>query len=333
MISLVRKRQPDAEVQVGISAYITVELIDAKTQVVKQKLRFKNLITDAGLDRIGANVGMNGIVFNTGGTNYCGVGTGSTAPANADTTLVTEVAPASSNRTLDNGGIANAYAYVSGPPDYHSGVRTFLFLEAQGNGNLTEIGIFSAVTGGSMWMRQLLKDGGGTPTTVVKTSSDQLRVTYELRVQPLQSDVSISRTISAVSYNITIRARNASAVGTWGSDLNGGALESFGLFGTNAQMCMALETTTLGARTAEPSGSQVSATSIAWAAYGGATYYRDMTAIFDPGIANFAGGIGSIVFYETGNGDQLFQASFSPAFTKDATKRLTLVIRISWTRV
>lgn len=318
---------------VGISAYITVELIDVKTGIIKQYLHFKNLITDAGLDRLGTNVGLDVIVFAAGGGNFCGVGTGSTAPANTDTTLVSEVGTPATDRSSSNGGISNTYSYVSGPPDYHRGVRTFLFTETQGNGNLTEIGIFSANTGGTMWMRQLLKDGGGTPTTVVKTSSEQLRVTYELRIQPLQSDVPITRIISTVSYDIVIRAREASVQGTWGSDGFGGALSNFGLFSTQAQHAAVLETQTLGARTSEPSGSQVNASTVAWAAYSSATYFRDMTAVWDSGVANFTLGIGSGVFYETGNGDQLFQANFTPRFDKDNTKRLTLITRLSWDRV
>lgn len=333
-----RERRIEIEPRINIEGWFTVELIDAKTQIVKQKLRFRNLITNAGLDYLGTGsaVGLS-LVTGAGGGGYCGLGTGSTAPANGDTTLVTEIAPAVDNRSTSTGGYSGTYGYTSGTPDYHYITRVYFFSETQANGNLTEVGIFSASTGGTMWTRQLLKDGGGTPTTVVKTASDQLKVTYEMRMQPLQSDASLSRTISTVAYTITVRARNAGTTGTWGYDGNGGALVNFGTTGTcwstSTNHAKALETGTLGARTSEPTGSQTSASSITWAAYSGATYYRDMTAKWEPAVANFAGGIGSAVFLEMHNGDQLFQSSFSPAFAKDNTMRLTLVARISWGRV
>jgi len=305
---------------VGLQGMIKVELIDAKTGRVKWKSKFPNLITNAGKDLIGVGA-LNNIVFNS--TSWCAVGLGSTAPANTDTTLVSET----STRTNDNGGFAtSADAYTAGPPDYHERSRVYLFSTAQANGNLTEIGIFDASTGGNMWMRQLLKDGGGTPTTIVKTSAEQLRITYYLRVQPLQSDVSITRVISGVSYDIVIRATQADNANNWGlAPLN------FGTWPTT--QAFAYETQTLGARTSFPAGTASQCNSTSAAAYSNGNYYRDVTWIWGAGVGNFTLGIGAISCLCMNNGATLFQMNFTPRIAKDNVKELTLVTRFSWDRV
>lgn len=311
------------EQKIGFEGWFTIQLIDAKTGRIKRELKFKNLITDVGLDFFGAS--SSGILPVIGSSGYCGLGTGSTTPANSDTTLVAEVSPSSSNRTTSNGGTFDVTGYVAGPPDYHKYVRTYLFLEAQANGNLTEVGIFTAVTSGTMWTRQLLKDSGGTPTTVIKTSSDQLKVIYELRVQPPQSDAVTSVTISGTSYTVSIR-------GVYVGDPGVGWVEVFtnNTFGGS----IGFETNTLVARTttSNPSGN-VASSSTTVAAYVNGNKYRDITYKFEPGIANFATGVGGIFAPAIGNGRYLFQIMFSPKFAKDNTMRLTLIVRVSFDRV
>lgn len=320
--------------RIGFKGRFTVELIDAKSGLIKRHLEFDNLITDAGLDYLGtgANYAMNTLI-----NSYMAVGTGSVAPTNADTTLGAEVAASRSN---SNGGIAEvngsgpAYAYW-----YRKITRNFT--ETIANGNLTELGLFTASTLGTMWCRQLFKDGTGTPTVIVKTNADQLRVTYEIRLYS-PADVTINPfVISGANYSVTTRAVNINDSNAWGVN---GPLNTFwsGVltnYDTNTYTYPGVQesdSNVLASPTGAPVGARILASSRTLAAYVGGTFYRDTTAIWEPGIANPVGGIGSILGwigyvynYPTYIG---FQQAFTPKIPKDNTKRLTYVMRLSWGR-
>lgn len=310
-----------------IEGWVTVELgrnlqAHDKNPIILRRLRFKNLIVDAGLDQLGGVTNMNGM------PNYIAVGTSSTAPAASDTDLVAPTGV----RTNSNGGFAdvtgfgasNLYAYIQ---------RTRLFLEAESNGNLTEVGFFKNNVGAPMWMRQLFKDGGGTPTTIVKTASDQLRIIYELRVYPPSVDVSSTISISTVSYTYTHRAANIGAL-QWGFAGAQCIFALFGLSGWSNNTAMAWETNTLGATSSVPTGTAIGSDSTTVGAYTNGTFFRDLTHKWEPATANFGTGIGATGFALGSSGQAAsnanFQTSWSPKFTKDNTKRLTLVTRISW---
>lgn len=315
----------EVERLIRLEGRLTVQLISAASGVIIREESFSNLITNAGLDSLGSASRQ----FNYWAqynNAWCGVGTGSTAPANTDTTLVTEIAPTTSNRTQSTGGNGITTAYVTGPPDYWWWKRTWLFVEAEANGNLTEVGIFDANTAGTMFMRQLLKDSGGTPTTIVKTSGEQLKIIWEFRLYPPASDVAEVVTISGTAYTITHRALGASSANDWGR------LEN--LF-SNSTAGRAFETATLQSRTASGNTTgQVDASSQSYATYTNGNYYRDLTLLWEPAVANFAGGIGRITLMPAFfAGNDCLQMSVNPVFAKDNTKRLTLVTRIAWARV
>lgn len=306
---------------VGIRGWFTVELIDARTGLVKQFLRFPNLITNAGLDRLAISRPLDNY-------QYCEVGTGSTAPAVTDTSLVTPLSP----RTNADGGFGNVNTYVVGPPDYQSLVITRLFTEAQVNGNLTEVAMWSALTGGTMFTRQLFKDGAGTPITITKTAADQLRITYEVRLYPPTADTAGAVTLDGTAHTLTHRAQDVSSTsGAWSNALT--RAQNTWLQITNTSQGGALETDVLVARTATSSGTLT--TSGTPAAYTNGNYYRDHTLIWDPGIANFGTGIGIITSWGADNSGttvRMFQTKFAPKITKTNVKRLTLVFRHSFNR-
>ena len=325
-------RVVELELGIGICGYVTVQLVRADGSI-KWESKFKNLITDVGLDMLFGRGGDRAIQALTQPTNvYAGVGTGSTSPTSADTTLDTEITPTTTHRTNSAGGYGSSGpTYVAGSPDYWWRQATFLFDFTQANGNLTEIGIFDANSGGLMFMRQLLKDSGGTPTTIVKTSAEQLRVIYEIRVQPLQSDnVQSGVTISATSYDITTRAANANVAGAWGD------FSTYCSFTAGFSRAFALETGTLGARTSIPSGTDVGSITPVVSSYSNGSFTRDIRYEWGPTIANFGSGIGSVVHGLKNTNDktaQLFQTGFNPAFAKDNTKRLRLDVRYTVDRV
>lgn len=318
---------------IRVEGFFSWQLISRGGIILRESAPTKNVITDNALDYIcgtpnlGSSIAHLVSAAGQASPRWVGVGTGSTTPTAADTTLDTEVSPASTNRTQANGGFSSTTGYVSGPPDYWWRTATYLFDFNQGNGNLTEIGLFGAVTGGMMSTRQLIKDSGGTPTTLVKTSDEQLRVQYTIRVYLLQSDIADTVTFSGQTYDIVTRAANAGqssmnhAQSMWSQGGNGAG---------------AYETQTLGARTGIPTGSHAFATSSTWASYSAGTYYRDRTHEWATGIANFATGIGAVTHGMTGGtstGERPFQTSFDPKIAKDNLKRLRLVFRYSVDRV
>jgi hypothetical protein len=328
-----------AGLHIGFSAYFTVELIDAATGRVKRKLHFKNLITDAALNALN-NTTVGTFIGGSGTLGFMGCGTGAVAPTNADTTLGAEIAPASSNRTNSNGGIGEVFG--AGPANaYWFRKTTYNFVEAQANGNLTEIGLFTASSGGTMWCRQLLKDGTGTPTVVVKTAADQLRVTYEVRFYS-PADVTVNPiAISGTNYSVTTRAIHIDGSRLWGHD-NTNFSVMVGFKGDNANsvnMINSIDTNVLAAQTAaNPVGSIFQPTSVTKSAYVAGNFFLDYTVIWDPGVSNPVGGVGGVLFRCDLGGSTIttancqFQMAFTPKLPKDNTKRLTLVMRLSWGR-
>lgn len=332
--------------KVSFRGFFVVELIHARTGLIKQRLEFENLITDAGLDSLGATLNINQLVG-----QYMGVGTGSTAPAVGDTTLVAEIAPQATHRSNSNGSIAEVRG-SGGAFAYWYRKITRLFVEAQANGNLTELGLFSASSGGTMWCRQLFKTGAGVPTVIVKTAADQLRVTYELRLYSPVGDAVVSPiVISGVNYDVTTRAvdiDNDTAWGSWGAlSLLCGPLVAFKgdvlttANGTNHAVTSVSSDVLVAATATAPSDAAAVANTSSrnMSAYGGGTYYREQTLIWEPSIGNHVGGIGGITSAIGGvdNGNSMqsakaFQQKFAPKIPKDNTKRFTFVNRLSWGR-
>lgn len=305
----------ELNVHLRFEGWWDVKLIDAKSKQVKRHLRFKNLITDAGLNGLGGDFfGPHHM------TSFLGVGTGNTAPTAADTVLQTPT-----GTRVGRSGLSVA----AGPANaYYSCTFTATFLEATANGNLTEIGTFSASSAGIMWTRQLFKDGAGVPTVIVKTAADQLQVTYEMRLYSPTVDVAGNVLISAVNYAYVNRASSITNSTTWGA----GPLT---LWGSNqTSLANAYETDILGSTSGLPAGSAGAASSATVAAYVALSYQRDATHIWEPAAGNFASGIGAITHGVVGGygGSHPFQCSFAPKIPKTAVKRLTLITRANWAR-
>lgn len=282
-------------------------------RVIRESPLQKNLLTNAGFDYLG-----NGDTY--GGGMFAASGTGSNAPAAGDTGLQAEV---TAGGRRFQGSTSSGYVPIAGmvTQDYQWRRIVFTFTETQANGNLTEFGTFSS--GGTLLARQLYKDVGGTPTTIVKTNIDQLEITYEYRSFPPISDATLTAfAISgdSITSDITIRPANTSSV--WlspivDSPLQGGA--------------RAYESSTLTARTTAPSGTNEANSGGSFAAYTNGHYYIDETITWEPANAVFTTGIGLIQLYKYSS-NYLYQASFATQIPKTNVKRLTVVIRRSWAR-
>jgi hypothetical protein len=278
-------------------------------------LDFPNLIVDAGLDFIGS----------TGTTLTCmnnaQMGTGGTAPATTDTGLQTPIGTRVSKDFASN---------ASGPAfAYWQETLQFTFLEANANGNLAEIGLFSSTSGGTMWTRQVLKDGTGTPTTITKTSAERLQVTYNVRLYSPTADVTGNVTISGTVYAYTVRAANINQSGAWG------AFPLTGYFAGGSCGAYLTESNVLGTTSGNIAGPQdgnTIQTSTSIGAYTPGSFNRQHTYFWDTNRGNFTTGVGGVLYGGTNANAFMFQCSFGTQIPKTALKQLTIVALLSWGR-
>lgn len=300
----------------GIEGLFRVELI-RRGRIVRA-LEFQNLITDAGLNAIGNGTTLDSLV------QYLGVGTDNTSPAVSQTALGAQVG----GRTNSNGGFADVV--TSGASySYWQLARTRLFLEAEANGNLTELGMFSAATAGTMWCRQLFLDDLGNPTTLVKTSEEQLRVTYSWRIYPNQSQVEDVLTIDSVETSCLSRAMDIDGT-YWNAS---GFLKLLGAWTPFNQNMRAYETNTFPAITAgDFTGTPAEASSRTVQAYSNGNFYKDIDIVWEPAVANFATGIGAVAFGPCASFTRGLGTTFTPKVQKINTQRFTFRARIAWGR-
>lgn len=319
-----RTLEPKSETVMGgprFEGWITVERIHARTGDVTFRSHFRNLITDAGLIGLGATFSLYNLV-------YLAVGTGNTAPTVSQTALGGEI-----GRTNFDNGVSRVEAMGPGNA-YWRCIFSRLFTEAQANGNIAELGMFNASSGGVMWMRQLMRDTLGAATVLTKTSADQLRITYEIRQYWPTVDQVTTATINGIDYTFTMRPCNVTNPFAWGpgSGTVNGTLYMFGS-DRSAVYVDAIDGATLTAATgAGIAGTAANATSYTAQAYSSPNLYYDYTAIFDPGVANFATGIGGLAGSGITRGSRQVQIAIAPRIPKLNTQRLTLQLRTTWGR-
>lgn len=278
---------------------------------------FDNLILDSGLNYKGSYTGSPA----SGGDFIvaCQVGTGTSTPTTTQTSLDNRVMGTTSTASTSSGaqGTAPYYGYY---------IKTYRFAAAVTNYNLTEVGVGSASTGGTLVSRALILDGVGAPTTVTLLTGEILDVSYELRLYPglvagdyTQSGININGT------STTIVSRAASVTSsTWGNYI------VYGMSSTASFNCT-LYSGSLGAITTIPSGTSYglsAADSIG--SYSAGSYSQSATFVAGLTEANPVGGI-TAASITTAVG--VYQYSFSPAIMKDNTMTLSLTFNFSWARV
>ena len=304
---------------VGIEGWVEMELIHARSGLVVQSTRFKNMLMNSGLNQWIA--GTSASVSVRSATNHCAVGSGSAAPDPSQVALGNEL-----GRSNSDGGVSTTETHVNENGQTYVRIRIARFFsESQANGNLTEVAFFNATTGGNMWMRQLIKDGNGNPTAITKTSDFQLRVVYELRFFFNLNDVVRQATINGVAMDVTTRPSY------WGSSSTNpfdGQWDDAALGGGFGGGQPRATDGVLGAVTAEPSGSGGSSTSTASVAYISGDRFRDYTVTWGPAVANFVNGIRCI---RVVGPRMAHQHQFSAAQIKNDTQRFVANLRFEIT--
>lgn len=275
---------------------------------------FNNLITDAGLDYIGAN-----------GSEYsnCCVGSGNTAPTNGDTTLVAFIG--------NTGNIISSTGTLE-PTTPYFGTRTNIYQFAQGAaaGNLAEVGVSHTTNGTALWSRALILDGSGSPTTITVLGDEFLNVTYQLQLYPELGDVTGTVVINGITYDWTARSANAGTSG-WTPTSTGDSMAHTG---------HQIFSGPIGAITAIPSGTRSTPDSVAQGTYTSGSLTTSSTQTYGLTSGNFTlpGGVTSLAFSagaSTGN-NGTFQIGFTDGsgngVPKDGSSILTLTQTVTWGR-
>lgn len=274
---------------------------------------FPNLITDSGLDFLSSTLFI----------EWCGVGSGSTAPAFTDTALQTPVGSRISGSIVQGPsggtpGLADFYSSITGT--YEFGQNTVV-------GNLSEI-CTAPLSTGSVFSRALILDGAGAPITITVTAIDILTVTYQLRLYRSITDISGSFLISGVTYNTVTRPAN----------INAEEMKAWYDYGSRSDapidnLGIQAYTGALGPVTGFPSTASGNVTPIGTlSVYSNGSYYMDNVINANTAELNAVGGIAAIATYAGSGTSCAFQTSFSPVLPKDNTKTMSVTIRNAWAR-
>lgn len=266
---------------------------------------FKNVITDIGLNRIGANGDW---------LNNCQVGTGSNAATTSDTQLQSFVASTSSLNV-------NTETAQASSPYYSQRLRTFRFGLGAAAGNLSEVGVgWAATNTAALFSRARILDGSGNPTTITVLSDEYLDVTYVCRKYPSTTDTTGTVVIAGTTYDYTVRAAYVTNISYQKIP------ESAGSSNVAYGESVGAGSGTITAITTGPSTTTIAPS---YAAYVNNSYQRDCTATWGLTQANYAGGIQSFINLGPFSA---YQVGVSPAIPKTASQTLSVTLRISWAR-
>lgn len=283
------------------------------------------LLTDAFFDAYCGGVGSG-----DGLTTFLQCGTGTAAPSPSDVSI-TALGPRQSLFSRNWSTSSNEMLCTT----------EYRFAQGAVVGTVAEVGCFQNGSGGSAMMRSLIKDVGGTPTTITLTSIDYLYVTWRVKATISLSDQTGTISIGGVDYNYTLRPCNwnAGATGGFGifSPLNTRSFSTgsaTGLIGLSA-----FGSQTLAAVTSAPtSGVNLAPANPTLAAYVGGSKERRLTWSIADSQANIVGGIGAVkVDGSSPEPTGGYQISFSAVsgggkIPKDNTKTFSFSLLFTWSR-
>lgn len=281
-----------------------------------------NLFTNNGMDNIGSGAFL---AF----TNFLQVGTGNTAPANANTTLATFVAGIGAGGTGDN-----VWAWDTVNPKVLVYKRVYQFAAGAAAGALKELGMSTTATTGNLTTRALFKDPFGDPTTVNVAADEQLVVTYRVYFTASEVDNVFVTTQNGTEYTITTRPYG---LGTLIGSVNNPP-GRFGAFGARSDQAVAVSvaaysgvTSGLAATTATaPAGTfnNISIPPRTHGTYVNGNYYRDDTLTIPLNTAN----VNDLGAVGTSGMPFCVQIGISPRINKTSNDTIKFTIRTTWSR-
>lgn len=293
---------------IGLKGIFNLKFTNVKTGQIRE-LEFTNLILNSGLDRLAIGNFIAG----------CVLGSASSTPVATDTSITSILG---SSTTLQASGVGTAN--TSTTPYWCSYYWTYRFIGGVATGNISQVAMaFGTVSAGTtLFSLALVKDSGGTPITITKLADEVLDVTYTLQLFCPSADVTGTISISGVNYDYVARPASAAI---WAA---------YNPISASAGVLAHPASSTLGTQLTQPSGSYTYDATNTYSAYTAGTFYKDLAIYWDLNNGNVSGGI-RCIYIDAGSRWQIqySKTSDSSAIPKDATKRLTLNVRISWGRV
>ena len=270
----------------------------------------KNLWTDPGLNYwfgMTVTVGL-----------YGEVGTGNAEPTPADTSLQLRVAQQASvayvtSNLVDPGGGALFYGYDT---------RRYTFNPVGTSYNLAEFGIRLGNSAGTLGVRSLFRDAGGTPTTITWVAGETLLVDHQIRYYGSPADLTgqITMGTSNVVHNLLLRPANV--LGTSGFN-NSGVVALYPPISVSSNAAYPYtDVTNLGTYTQGITGIVQTVGTATMDAYTQGSFFREMRSVWSPTVANAVNGLQA--FIQTARPGS-HKVQFTPAIMKTSLDTLTLV--------
>lgn len=297
-------------IPVRFSGEYQVQVLKADRTVRYHSHWMPNIVTNAGLDRVGS------------GDNFlrnCYVGTGTVVPQVTDSALEQEVAGTSNRKDASSGRLMEA-------PYGGRYQASWEFDLGEVVGNMSEVGI--GWSSGGLFSRALFVDTNGEPTTITVLDDEILYVTYRLFNYAPQADETFTFSTPSGTRTAVVRPAdlgNGSSISGWGIRSGSGAAEGisfrYGCWARDGALSDEFSTPT-GA-SSEDSGGTVKP-------YDVGSYYRDTEYYWSLDKANFATGISAFLFKTGGLG--AYQFSVDPPFMKTSADILSMTFRTQWGR-
>lgn len=300
-------------------------------------------ITNFGLDACAsAQAGLSAPYFMSWHL-YSAIGTGSTAPSQTDTALVTEVM-----RSNSNGGFANTESStrdtVANKLKYT--VTTYRVFNITVSYNLTEFGHFTSSSGANCVYRDLFRqnpnDPNSTPVVLSVQNGDQLQLIRSLTITCDWITTSKSFVITGSAGNDTGGTHTGDATAFATSDpLAVDALKALwpgGVSGSDHSYLHTLTGTPSSDRATAVASNGTGGVALALTAdtYTSGSYQRTKRATLSTSQGNYAQP-GWAIARDTGPSASVaygykFVLTNPTSFTKDSLHTLTLVFKMTWAR-
>jgi hypothetical protein len=325
--------------RIGIEGIYTVEVVDAASGKVKDSCRKHNVVLTNAFEKFqwpGHPVSGNANNI-ANAIHYCVVGSDGTNEDISQTHLLAELGRQIVSQRMELGTL------VAGPPRYWRVVNKYVFPQAAANGTIREVGTSweasSANAPTTTFSRARLRNPDNSPKDLVKTSFDELHVTYEYRVYPPPAaDTVLVQSIKGVNVTITGRPVGLEAIQSWGGYQSGGSLfgiahrwGEFHTFGSNNRVW---ETAALPDYLPNPvpAGTSADCTGITFEPYLAGSYERTVNLVWGTTVANWASGFGLITVKPGLFMSPVYAFSLSPKVIKLDTERFDFSYQFSWGR-
>lgn len=279
---------------------------------------FQNVITDYGMDLFGVGT-PTGVGFGPIPWSCC-VGTGTATPAFSDTTLQSPL-------VISSPASPTSASYVAGPPAYNFSTIAWAYPLGSVIGNISEVGAGTFIVNPFIlanfrcFSRQLILDSMGNPTTIAVTSSDQLNVSYQLRLYFDLTDSTTSINISGTTYGGTIRR---ALTGLSRAGVMGITTDTPGWGFTTCSICLG----SLGTTSSSPGGYHLPYDTATFGTYTPGSFTNTVILHWNTSIANYA--IISGFFGCDCLG--YWQFELLPGFAKTSSNTLAINFSFAWAR-